>query len=95
MPDQTRSKWTVIDLAMSYAYLNRAKEAETAKTAYLERFGNISAEQWLIEGQPYIRQQERDFFINGFRKLGLPICTTEAYLAKVTNPARLPECVKS
>jgi TolB-like protein/class 3 adenylate cyclase len=95
MPEETRSKWTVMDLAMSYAYLNRTNEAETAKAAYLERFGDTSAEQWLMEGQAYVRQQERDWFVNGFRQLGLPICATEAYLAKVTNPARLPECVKT
>lgn len=93
MPDQTRNKWTMIDLAMSYAYLNRTKEAAEARAAYLERFGQTSAEQWLIEGQPYVRPQERDLFVNGFRKLGLPICATDTIgkSRKASAPAGVRE----
>jgi tetratricopeptide (TPR) repeat protein len=92
MPDETRARWTWIHLAMSYAYLNRAKEAEGTKAAYIERFGETSAEQWLNEGQVYARQQEQDLFVNGLQKLGMPICASAEYLTKITNPVRLPQC---
>ena len=95
MPEKSRGKWAWILLAMSYAYLDQTNEAEAAKATYIAKFGNASAEQWLNEGQNYLRQQEQDVFVNGFRKLGLPICATEEYLAKITKPKRLPECVKA
>jgi hypothetical protein len=47
------------------------------------------------EGWVYARQQEQDLFHEGFRKLGLPICATDEYLAKIVNPTRLLECVKA
>jgi hypothetical protein len=94
IPEEMRTKWTVFDLAVSYAYLNQSKEAQNTKAAFIARFGETSAEQWLNEGQNYARQQELDFFVNGFRKIGLPVCAPDEYLAKIEKPKRLPECVK-
>jgi TolB-like protein/class 3 adenylate cyclase/tetratricopeptide (TPR) repeat protein len=93
MPEEMRLKWTVLHLAMSYAYLGRTDEARATKAAYVERFGAMPAEQWLNEGQYYARQQEQDLFVDGFRKLGLPICATDEFLTKIANPKRLSECV--
>jgi hypothetical protein len=81
---------------MSYAYLIRTKEAKLAITAYLKRFwGNICRAVVNRRVTPYVRQQERDLLVNGFRKVGLPICASETYLVKVAKPVRLPECVKT
>jgi TolB-like protein/class 3 adenylate cyclase/tetratricopeptide (TPR) repeat protein len=95
MPEKSRGKWAWIALAMSYAYLDRTKEAEAAKAAYITRYGETSIEQWLNEGVVYLRQQEQNVFVDGYRKLGLPICAPDEYLAKIVNPKRLPECVKA
>jgi hypothetical protein len=82
-------------MGFSYAYLDQTKEAEAAKAAYITRYGETSIEQWLNEGVVYLRQQEQDVFVDGYRKLGLPICAPDEYLAKIVNPKRLPECVKA
>jgi TolB-like protein/class 3 adenylate cyclase/Tfp pilus assembly protein PilF len=95
MPEDTRTKGAWLYLAMSYAFLGRTNEAEATKAAYIARFGETSAEQWRNEGWVYARQQEQDLFHEGFRKLGLPICATDEYLAKIVNPTRLLECVKA
>jgi hypothetical protein len=95
IPEEMRHKFAVLHLAMSYAYLGRTHEAQATKAAFIARFGETRAEEWLNEGQYYARQQEQDLFVNGFRKLGLPVCATGEYLAKIRNPKRLPECLKA
>ena len=94
MPEKTRGSWAWMFLAMSYAYLGRRTEAEAAKAAYIARYGETSVEQWLNEGLVYLRQQDQDVFVNGLRKLGLPVCAPEEYLAKLAKPTRLTECAK-
>jgi hypothetical protein len=94
IPEEMRHVFSVLNLAMSYAYLGRIHEAQTTKAAFIARFGETLAEQWLNEGQNYARQQEQDLFVNGYRRLGLPICAPDEYLAKIVNPKRLQECVK-
>jgi hypothetical protein len=56
------------------------------------KYGNASAELWLNQGWAFSRQEERDLFIESFRKLGLSVCATEAQLAKIPNAKRLPQC---
>jgi TolB-like protein/class 3 adenylate cyclase len=94
MPDETRGRLTWIHLAMSYGYLSRTTEAEATKASFVARYGEIAAEQWLNEGQVYARQQEQDLFVDGLRRIAMPICASAEYLAKITNPVRLPECNK-
>jgi hypothetical protein len=94
IPEEMRNKLTWIDLGMSYAYLGRTKEAATTKAVYVARFGETPAEQWLNETHFFVRLQEQDHFVNGLRKLGMPTCAEDGYLAKIANPKRLPECVK-
>jgi TolB-like protein len=92
MPDDTRARWTWIHLAMSYGYLGRTAEAEATKAAFIARYGEISAEQWLNEGQVYARQQEQDLFVDGLRNIGMPTCASPEYLARIKDPVRLPQC---
>jgi len=95
IPEKSRGKWAWITLAMSYAYLGQTTKAEAAKVAYITRYGVTSIEQQLNEGLVYLRQQEQDVFVDGYRKLGLPICAPEEYVAKLAKPIRLAECSKS
>ena len=94
IPEKSRGKWVWITLAMSYAYLGQTKDAEAAKAYYLTRYGVTSIEQQLNEGLVYARQQEQDVFVDGYRKLGLPLCAPVEFLTKINNPKRLPECEK-
>ena len=91
MPEHSRSRGSVFMLAASYAFLGRA-EVEEARTAIVAKYGNVSAELWLNEGWVFGRQEEQDLFIESFRKVGLPVCATEAQLEKYANKKRLPEC---
>jgi hypothetical protein len=47
---------------------------------------------WLNQGWVFGRQEERDLFIESFRKLGLPVCASEAQLEKYSDMKRLPQC---
>ena len=91
MPEDSRSRGSVFMLAASYAFLERA-EAEEARTAFVAKYGDASAELWLNEGWMFGRQQEQDLFIESFQKLGLPQCMTEAQLADFPNAKRLEQC---
>jgi TolB-like protein/class 3 adenylate cyclase len=91
MPEDSRSLGSVFMLAASYAFLGRP-EAEEARDAFVAKYGNASAELWRNQGWVFARKQEQDLFIESFRKLRLPVCATEAQLAKFPDPKRLPEC---
>jgi tetratricopeptide (TPR) repeat protein len=95
MPEDSRSRAARFILAASYAFLGRAREAEAAKAEFVARHGEPSVELWLNQGFIFARPQERDLFVEGFRKLGLPVCLKPEEAAKLTNPQRLPECVMS
>ena len=82
-------------LAASLAFLGRGEEAAVARAAFVGRFGEPSAELWLNRDYVVARQQERDLFVEAFRKLGLPVCLKPEEAAKLANPQRLPECVTS
>jgi hypothetical protein len=49
----------------------------------------------LNQGYIFARPQERDLFVEAFRRLGLPVCLKPEEAAKLANPQRLPECVTS
>jgi TolB-like protein len=91
MPEDSRSQGSIFELAASYAFLGRA-EVKEAKAVMVAKYGNASAELWLNQGWAFSRQEERDLFIESFRKLGLSVCATEAQLAKIPNAKRLPQC---
>ena len=92
MPSETRNFYDQFALAASYAFLGRAQEAETAKAAMAIRKGDSSAELALNFDFAFARQQERDLFVEAYRRLGLPVCATAAELGKLARPVPLPEC---
>ena len=81
--------------AASYAFLDRAEDAERAKADLIAKNGEQVMEIWFNEGEVFARTNEQDIEREGFRKLGLRICATEEELKKFDNPKRLPECVKT
>jgi TolB-like protein/class 3 adenylate cyclase len=91
MPEDSRSQGSVFELAASYAFLGRA-EVKEARAVMVAKYGDASAELWLNQGWAFSRQQEQDLFIESFRKLGLPVCATEAQLAKIPDTKRLEQC---
>ena len=97
MPEDSRSRFARFVLAASYAFLGRAREAEATKAAFVAHHGEPSAELWMNQGFIFARQQERDLFVEAFRKLGLPVCLKPEEAAKLAapHPQHLPECVTS
>ncbi len=95
IPEESTDKFARFMRAVSYAFLGRAHDAERAKADLIAKNGEQVWEIWSNESEVFARTIERDFEIEGFRKLGLRICATEEELKKFENPKRLPECVKT
>ena len=81
--------------AASYAFLDRAEDAERAKADLIAKKGEQVLEIWWNDGEVFARTDEQDIEREGFRKLGLRICATDEELKKFNNPKRFPECVKT
>jgi TolB-like protein/class 3 adenylate cyclase/tetratricopeptide (TPR) repeat protein len=94
IPEEKRSRFARLALAASYAFLGRTEEAAAAKALFVARHGEPSAELWLNQGFSFARERERDLFVDGFRKLGLPVCASPEDLAGINTPKRLPDCSK-
>ena len=77
---------------MSYAQLGRDAEAAATAGEALHRYSEYSAERELSDGGGFARKTELDLFLDSNRKAGLPICASEAQLAKYPNLERLPHC---
>ena len=58
------------------------EEAAEAKAKLLQAFPNVSAERMLNEDYVYARQEDEDFFVDGFRVAGLPVCMTTEEIAQ-------------
>ena len=95
IPEESVDKFTRFFRAASYAFLDRDKDAERAKTDLIAKNGEQVMEIWLNEGEVFARTDEQDIEREGFRKLGLRICATDEELKKFDNPKRFPECVKT
>ena len=95
IPEENRDAWPRFYLAASYAFLDRAVDAERAKADLIAKDGEQVMEMWFNDGEVFARTTEQDLEREGFRKLGLRICATEEELKKFDNPKRLPECVKT
>jgi TolB-like protein/class 3 adenylate cyclase/tetratricopeptide (TPR) repeat protein len=93
VPENARSRMSRLYLAFSYALLGRKDEAERATAVVLSRYPNISAELLLNQGFTFARPQEEKLFLDGFRATGVALCASEADLAAITKPVRLPECM--
>ncbi|MDX2307276.1 MAG: hypothetical protein NW216_03455 [Hyphomicrobium sp.] len=78
-------------LAMSYAYLGREPNAQSAaqKVAGLDPAWN--AERYLSEGGGY-PDKEAELFVDGARKAGLPACMTGDKLPDHPNFIRVKSC---
>jgi TolB-like protein/class 3 adenylate cyclase/Tfp pilus assembly protein PilF len=81
-------------LAAAYGHLGDVEKArQAAETLLLKNVPNFSAELSFTFGNVFVRERERDLFVEGLRKAGLRVCATAAELAPYPNAARLPECV--
>jgi TolB-like protein/class 3 adenylate cyclase len=94
IPEDARSRGSRLYLAFSYALLGQRDDAERARADVLAHYPTISAEQMLNEGFIFTRPQEQKLFLDGFRAANVPLCASDADLAKVAQPVRLPECMK-
>ena len=95
VPEENRGVFSRFYSAASYAFLDRAEEAQRTKADLIAKNGEQVWEIWVNKGQVYARTNEQDLARRAFRKLGLRICATEEELKKFENPKRLPECVKT
>ena len=92
MPEEHRSRDSWVFLAASHARLGRMEEAAQAKAKLLKAFPNVSAERMINEDYVYARQEDEDFFVDGFRAAGLPVCMTAEEIAEFPAVKPRPEC---
>jgi TolB-like protein/class 3 adenylate cyclase len=93
IPEDSRSRGSRLFLTFSYALLDRKDEAERARAELLSKYPSISAELMLNQDWTFARPQDEKLFLDGFRASGVPLCASNAELAKVAKPKRIPECV--
>ena len=55
-------------------------------------FPNVSAERMVNEDYAYARKEDEDFFVDGFRVAGLPVCMTAEEIAQFPALKPRPEC---
>jgi tetratricopeptide (TPR) repeat protein len=92
MPEEHRGRDSWVMLAGSYAQLGRTEEAAEDKSKLLKAFPNASAERVINEDYVYARQEDENFFVEGFRVAGLPVCMTAEEIAQFPAPRPRPEC---
>ena len=78
--------------ALSFAQLDRGQEAAREVAMLLETYPDYSAEKYISEAGTYARDTELNLFLDSHRKAGLPVCATEAQLAKYPDMNRLEQC---
>jgi tetratricopeptide (TPR) repeat protein len=82
-------------LTLSYALLGRREETARARAELLTAYPWISAELILNRNYMVARAEDEALLLDGFRAAGLPVCASDADLAQIVQPRRLPECVKN
>jgi hypothetical protein len=92
MPEEHRGRDSWVMLVGSYARSGRTTDAAGAKAKLLQAFPNVSAERVVNEDYVYARQEDEDFFVEGFRIAGLPVCMTVEEIAKYPATKPRPEC---
>jgi TolB-like protein/tetratricopeptide (TPR) repeat protein len=92
MPEEQRARSSWFFLTASYARLGRMEEAAQAKAKLLEVFPNVSAERVINEDYLYARKKDEDFFVDGFRVAGLPVCMTADEIARFPTAKPRAEC---
>ena len=84
--------WDPLYRAMSYAQLGQDEEVGAeVKQVFIDQ-PDYSAEKWLNDTGTYAREVDLKLFLDSNEKAGLPICATEAQLAKYPDMMRLPQC---
>ena len=84
--------WDPLFMAMSYAQLGRVNEIKASVEQLFRDQPDWSAERHIAESAKYARDTELNLFLDSVEKAGLPICATEAQLAKHPDMKRLPQC---
>lgn len=92
MPEEHRGRDSWVMLAGSNARLDRTEEAAEAKAKLLKAFPNVSAERVINEDYVYARKEDEDFFVDGFRVAGLPVCMTAHEIVQFPALKPLPDC---
>jgi hypothetical protein len=83
-------------LAAAYGHLGDIEKARQAAEKFLLKdVPDFSAELGFNFGYVFVRERERDLFVEGLRKAGLRVCATATELAPYPNAGRLPENVTS
>jgi hypothetical protein len=76
------------------ALLGRTEAAVRASAELLAEYPSISAELLENQGWAFTRPQEENLFLDGFRSAGVALCASDADLAKIEKPKRLPACAE-
>jgi hypothetical protein len=77
---------------MSYAQLGRDEEAAVeVKQVFVDQ-PDYSVEKWLNDTGTYAREGDLKLFLDSNQKAALPLCATEAQLAKYPDMKRLEQC---
>jgi TolB-like protein/Tfp pilus assembly protein PilF len=77
--------------AVTYAYLDRPRDAEAAAASVLKLDPVWNAERYLSEGGGFA-DREAELFVDGARKAGLPSCMPSALLKDVPHFIRVKSC---
>jgi tetratricopeptide (TPR) repeat protein len=75
-----------------YAQLGRKADLATALSDLAKHDPDYSAERMLSNTGLYARDIELNRFLDSHRKAGLPLCASEAQLAKYPDMLRLEQC---
>jgi TolB-like protein/class 3 adenylate cyclase len=78
-------------LAMDYAYLGRAGDAEAAAANVVKLDSTWTAERYLSEAGGYA-EKEGELFVDGARKAGLPACVPADKLKDMPNLIHVKSC---
>jgi TolB-like protein/class 3 adenylate cyclase/Tfp pilus assembly protein PilF len=93
IPEKARSRGSRLLLTLSYALLGLREEAARARSELQAVYPSISAELLLNQDWAFARPQEEKLFVDGFRVARVNLCASDADLAKVPHPKRLPDCL--
>jgi tetratricopeptide (TPR) repeat protein len=95
VPPESRSRGSRLLLAASLAFLGRKDEAARARGELLTAHPGLSAELLANQGWTYQRPEDSKLLLDAFRAIDLPVCATDADLAKIEKPRRLTGCPQS
>jgi tetratricopeptide (TPR) repeat protein len=92
-PEEERLRDMWLMFAVSHARLGHEKEARDAVAKLLHAHPNISAERMLNEDYgTFAREEDKAYFVDGFRILKLPMCMTSVEIAQFEDPKPVPGC---